>query len=137
MTLEVGYGHLETRLRRRQGCRVLRSLGYEGFVRVNPTPLAVSYPWIFVAEYVVSIEGRKLPRSDVFAVRMAKPLEHSLRDCLSGRLIKNYKPQRHSLSPIDTANGRAIASYNDLAIHSVFFWWLKNQIDPRFMRQFQ
>ena len=109
----------------------------EGFIRVNPTLQAINYPWIFAAGDAASIERRKLPKSGVFAVRMAKPLEHNLRAYLSGGLLKDYKPQRHSLSLIGTADGRAIASYSYWAARSAFFWWLKNGIDRRFMRQFQ
>ncbi|SHL55149.1 pyridine nucleotide-disulfide oxidoreductase family protein [Nitrosospira sp. Nsp11] len=109
----------------------------EGFIRVKPTLQAINYPWIFAAGDAASIESQKLPKSGVFAVRMAKPLEYNLRACLGGSLLKDYKPQRHSLSLIGTADGRAIASYSRWAAHSAFFWWLKNQIDRRFMRQFQ
>jgi pyridine nucleotide-disulfide oxidoreductase family protein len=109
----------------------------EGFVRVQPTLQAINYPWIFAAGDAASIENRKLPKSGVFAVRMAKPLERNLRAYLSGCLLKDYKPQRYSLSLIGTADGRAIASYSHWAARSAFFWWLKNWIDRRFMRQFQ
>jgi pyridine nucleotide-disulfide oxidoreductase family protein len=109
----------------------------EGFIRVNPTLQAINHPWIFAAGDAASIENRKLPKSGVFAVRMAKPLEHNLRACLSGGLLKDYKPQRYNLSLIGTADGRAIASYGRWAARSAFFWWLKNRIDQRFIRQFQ
>lgn len=109
----------------------------EGFIRVKPTLQAINYPEIFAAGDAASIENRKLPKSGVFAVRMAKPLEHNLRAYLSGRLLKDYKPQRYSLSLIGTADGRAIASYSRWAARSAFFWWLKNGIDRRFMRQFR
>jgi NADH dehydrogenase FAD-containing subunit len=109
----------------------------EGFIRIKPTLQAINHPWIFAAGDAASIENQKLPKSGVFAVRMAKPLEHNLRAYLSGRLLNDYKPQRYSLSLIGTADGRAIASYSHWAARSAFFWWLKNRIDRRFMRQFQ
>ena len=109
----------------------------EGYIRVKPTLQAINHPWVFAAGDAASIENQKLPKSGVFAVRMAKPLEHNLRAYLSGRLLKNYKPQRYSLSLIGTADGRAIASYSHWAARSAFFWWIKDWIDRRFMRQFQ
>ncbi|SFO10388.1 FAD-dependent oxidoreductase [Nitrosospira briensis] len=109
----------------------------DGFVRTGPTLQAINYSWIFAAGDVVAIEGQKLPKSGVFAVRMAKPLENNLRAYLSGNSLRNYKPQRRSLSLIGTADGRAIASYGCLAGRSVLFWHWKTWIDRRFMRQFQ
>jgi hypothetical protein len=67
---------------------------------------------------------------------MAKPPEHNLRAYFAGMPLKVYKPQRHSLSLIGTADGRAIASYGSSAAHSALFWRWKNWIDRRFMRQF-
>jgi selenide,water dikinase len=109
----------------------------DGFVRVQPTLQVINYSWIFAAGDVAAIEGQKLPKSGVFAVRMAKPLENNLRAYLSGNSLRDYKPQRRSLSLIGTADGRALASYGCLAGRSVLFWYWKTWIDRRFMRQFQ
>jgi selenide,water dikinase len=109
----------------------------DGFVRTWPTLQAINYSWIFAAGDVAAIEGQKLPKSGVFAVRMAKPLENNLRAYLSDNSLADYKPQRRSLSLIGTADGRAVASYGCLAGHSVLFWHWKTWIDRRFMRQFQ
>ena len=109
----------------------------DGFIRVKPTLQTINYPWIFAAGDVAAIERQKLPKSGVYAVRMANPLDDNLRAYLSGRLLRDYKPQRHSLSLIGTADRRAVASYRCLAGHSALFWWWKDWIDRRFMRQFQ
>jgi selenide,water dikinase len=108
----------------------------EGFVRVAPTLQTISHRWIFAAGDVVAIENRRLPKSGAFAVRMAKPLERNLRAYFADRPLTVYKPQRHSLSLIGTADGRAIASYGPLAGHSKLFWRWKDWIDRRFMGQF-
>jgi pyridine nucleotide-disulfide oxidoreductase family protein len=107
----------------------------EGFVRVAPTLQTVSHQGIFAAGDVAAIENWRLPKSGVFAVRMAKPLERNLRAYLTGTPLTSYEPQRHSLSLIGTADGRAIASYGPLAGHSALFWRWKDWIDRRFMRQ--
>ncbi|MGH8762542.1 MAG: FAD-dependent oxidoreductase [Nitrosospira sp.] len=109
----------------------------EGFVRVKSTLQTINYPWIFAAGDVIAIEHQKLPRSGVYAVRMANPLGDNLRAYLSGYPLRDYKPQRHSLSLIGTSDGRAVASYCGLAGHASLFWWWKDWIDRRFMRQFQ
>jgi selenide,water dikinase len=109
----------------------------EGFIRVKPSLQVLNQPWIFAAGDVAAIEGKNLPRSGVYAVRMADPLGENLRAYLSGHLLKDYKPQHLSLSLIGTADKRAVASYGCLAAHSAFFWWWKDRVDRRFMRRFQ
>lgn len=109
----------------------------DGFVRVKPTLQTINYSWIFAAGDVIAIEHQKLPRSGVYAVRMANPLGDNLRAYLSGHSLRDYKPQRHSLSLIGTSDRRAVASYRYLAGHASLFWWWKDWIDRRFMRQFQ
>nr|WP_302847672.1 FAD-dependent oxidoreductase [Nitrosospira sp. Nsp13] len=109
----------------------------EGFLRIKPTLQTINYPWIFAAGDVAAIEHQKLPKSGVFAVRMAKTLGGNLRAYLSGRVLGDYQPQRYSLSLIGTADGRAVASYGCMAAHSTHFWRWKDRIDRRFMRQFQ
>lgn len=109
----------------------------DGFIRVKRTLQAINYSWIFASGDVAAIENQSLPKSGVFAVRMAKPLEDNLRAYLSKGLLKDYKPQRHSLSLIGTADGRAIASYGCLAAHSAIFWHWKTWIDHGFMQQFR
>lgn len=109
----------------------------EGFLRIKPTLQTINYSWIFAAGDVAAIEHQTLPKSGVFAVRMAKTLDGNLRAYLSGQTLKDYHPQRYSLSLIGTADGRAVASYGCLAGHSALFWRWKNWIDRRFMQQFQ
>jgi NADH dehydrogenase FAD-containing subunit len=67
---------------------------------------------------------------------MAKPLERNLRAYFAGAPLNIYQPQRHGLSLIGTADGRAIASFGAMAGHSALFWRWKDWIDRRFMKQF-
>ena len=85
---------------------------------------------------MATIEKQELPKSGVFAVRMAKPLELNLRAYLADAPLNAYMSQRHSLSLIGTADGRAIALYGPLAGHSALFCRWKDWIDRRFMKQF-
>jgi len=111
-------------------------LDERGFIRVESTLQAVRHPGVFAAGDVATIEGSPLPKSGVFAVRMAVPLEANLRAVCEGRALRGYKPQRHFLSLIGTADGRAVASRRFLAAHSRLMWRWKDRIDRRFMRQF-
>jgi NADH dehydrogenase FAD-containing subunit len=91
---------------------------------------------IHAGPQVAAVQNRALPKSGVFAVRMAKPLERNLRAYLAGTPVSAYKPQRHSLSLIGTADWCAITSYGPWAGHSALFWQWKDWIDRRFMKQF-
>lgn len=108
----------------------------EGYIRVAATLQSLSHSWVFAAGDVASLEHVSLPKSGVFAVRMAKPLVANLRAYGAGVPMQPYRPQRHFLSLIGTADGKAVASRRWLAGHSALFWHWKDWIDRRFMRQF-
>jgi len=107
-----------------------------GFIRVMPTLQSVSHSWVFAAGDVASLENATLPKSGVFAVRMARPLVANLAAYVAGQSMRPYQPQRHYLSLIGTADGKAVASRRWLAGHAALFWRWKDWIDRRFMRQF-
>lgn len=108
----------------------------EGFIRVAATLQSLSHSWVFAAGDVASLENVSLPKSGVLAVRMAKPLVANLRAYCAGAPLQPYQPQRHFLSLIGTADGKAVASRRWLAGHAALFWRWKDWIDRRFMRQF-
>jgi len=110
----------------------------KGFLRVGPTLECVGRAGIFAAGDVASIEDVPLPKSGVYAVRMAAPLEANLRAAWFGNPLVTYRPQRHILSLIGTADGRAVVSRPWLpTLHSKIAWRWKDEIDRRFMRQFE
>ena len=112
-------------------------LNEKGFLRVGPTLECLGRRGVFAAGDVASIEGTPLPKSGVYAVRMAAPLEANLRAAWAGDPLGAYEPQRHILSLIGTADRRAVVSRPWLpTLHSRIAWWWKDRIDQRFMRQF-
>lgn len=113
------------------------SLSEKGFIRVRPTLQAIGHSWIFAAGDVAAIEGESLPRSGVYAVRMAKPLEANLRAMIAGKPLRSYDPQKRILSLIGTADGKAVASWGPLSLRSKSMWTWKDRIDRKFMRQFE
>jgi NADH dehydrogenase FAD-containing subunit len=114
------------------------ALNEKGFLRVGPTLECVGRTGIFAAGDVASIEDVPLPKSGVYAVRMAAPLEANLRAAWFGNPLVTYRPQRHILSLIGTADGRAVVSRPWLpTLHSKIAWRWKDEIDRRFMRQFE
>jgi pyridine nucleotide-disulfide oxidoreductase family protein len=108
----------------------------EGFVRVTPTLQSISHDWVFAAGDVATIEGAARPKSGVYAVRMSRPLAANLRAYVAGEPLRPYRPQRHCLNLIGTADRQAVASRHWLAGRTALFWRWKDWIDRRFMRQF-
>jgi pyridine nucleotide-disulfide oxidoreductase family protein len=108
-----------------------------GFIRVFPTLRSVAFPWIFAAGDIATIEDQSLPKSGVYAVRMAVPLEKNLRAYAAGSPLIPYHPQKRILSLIGTADGKAVASWGPLAWRSRVMWKWKDSIDRKFMRQFE
>lgn len=108
----------------------------KGFIRVKPTLQTVKHPWIFAAGDVATIESDPLPKSGVYAVRMAVPLERNVRAFFSGEELSDYDPQRKTLALIGTADGKAVASYGPFSWYSRGMWLWKDRIDRKFMEQF-
>ena len=107
-----------------------------GFVRVSPTLESVSHPGIFAAGDVAMVEGHRLPRSGVHAVRQGPVLADNLRRALMGRAPHPYRPQRDALYIISTGERHALAARNGFVVEGDWVWRVKDWIDRRFMRRF-
>ncbi len=106
-----------------------------GFVRVSESLQSLSHPEVFAAGDTVAFP-RPLPKSGVYAVRMARPLADNLRNYFADRPLRRWRPQRSFLSLIGTADGKAVASRGRWAFRAAWLWKLKDRIDRRFMRRF-
>jgi selenide,water dikinase len=112
------------------------ALDENGFVRVRPTLESVSHPGVFAAGDVAAVEGRKMPRSGVYAVRQGPALARNLRRSLTGRPLAPYRPQRDALYIVSTGEPYAIGTRNGLVAEGAWAWRLKDWIDRRFMARF-
>ncbi len=112
------------------------ALDEKGFIRVTAALQSVSHPKVFAAGDVAMIEGYRLPRSGVYAVREGPPLARNLRRMLSGKPLIRYKPQRDALYLMSTGGRRAIGTRNGITFGGRWVWRLKDWIDRRFMARF-
>jgi selenide, water dikinase len=112
------------------------ALDENGFIRVHPTLESVSHSGVFAAGDVAMVEGFRLPRSGVYAVRQGPALADNLRRSLTGRPLAPYRPQSDALYLISTGEPYAVGTRNGLVVEGAWVWRLKDWIDRRFMRKF-
>jgi selenide,water dikinase len=107
-----------------------------GFIRVNHHLRTPGIPTVFAAGDIAVIDGDRLPRSGVYAVRQGPILAANLRSAARGEPTTPYRPQRRFLSLLSTGPRHAIAARNGLALAGDWVWRWKNRIDQRFMQRY-
>jgi selenide,water dikinase len=112
------------------------ALDENGFIRVRPTLESVSHQAVFAAGDIAAVEGHRLPKSGVYAVRQGPVLAENIRRALTGRVPAHYKPQNDALYLVSTGERHAIGSRNGFVVEGDWVWRLKDWIDRRFMRKF-
>jgi pyridine nucleotide-disulfide oxidoreductase family protein len=108
----------------------------KGFVRVGPNLQSVSHPNVYAAGDCAEWTS-PLPKAGVFAVRMGPVLSRNLRAALGDGSPAAFKPQRHFLALLATADGSAIGARSGLHAQGRWLWRLKNRIDRGFIARFQ
>jgi pyridine nucleotide-disulfide oxidoreductase family protein len=125
-----------------QGAPLLRASGLpteaRGFLWIEDTLRSVADPRVFaVGDCGTFTRFPAIAKSGVYAVREAPILWHNLVAAARGQPLMSYRPQRSFLSILNTADGRALLSYQGFRSWSRWAWWLKDRIDRGFMRKYQ
>ncbi len=111
---------------------------HDGYLRVNDRLQSPVHPDLFGGGDCVTLDTYpSLPKSGVFAVRMAPILWHNLQAALEGGSYRNFRPQKRSLALIATGFGEAIAAYGSWAAHASAFWRWKHRIDASYVASYR
>lgn len=110
----------------------------DGWFAVDATLRATNGAPVWGAGDCVTLADHPgLPKAGVYAVREAPLLAHNLLAALRGAAPRRYEPQRHFLSLLNTADGRAFYRWRDFAGRSRLAWLIKDRIDRRWVRRYQ
>lgn len=108
-----------------------------GYVRVRPSLQSETDPDVFAVGDCAHLSHAPRPKAGVFAVRQAPILFQNLRAGLSGGEMASYHPQSDYLKLVSLGGQRALAEKRGIAISGRLMWRWKDQIDRKFMRQFE
>ncbi len=103
-----------------------------GFVSVDPYLRSVSHPNIFAVGDCAALPT-PAPKAGVYAVRMGATLMTNLNRSLTGKPLAAFKPQQRALALLNTADGRAIASWGRMGWQGRWVMRGKDWIDRRFI----
>ncbi|MFC6978007.1 selenide, water dikinase SelD [Microbulbifer taiwanensis] len=112
------------------------ALDQQGFVLVDEKLRAQGHSNVFAAGDVASFGEKPLPKAGVYAVRQGPLLFHNLRAVLTGKALRDFRPQKHFLSLLSCGDRRAVAVRNGAALVGDVLWRWKDLIDRHFMQRF-
>lgn len=109
---------------------------HDGFIKVGPSLESTNTDGVFAAGDCAHLTHAPRPKAGVFAVRQAPVLFDNLRAILSGGSVRDYVPQKDYLKLISLGGKSAVATKWDKSLKGRLIWRWKDQIDRRFMAQF-
>lgn len=112
-------------------------VGADGGLLVNSFLQSVRYPEIFGGGDCISLEGSRLQRVGVYAVRQNPVLYHNLMASLKGAGLRTFVPQKQYLLIFNMGDDRGIFWRGNMVWEGRLAFRLKDYIDRKFMRKFQ
>jgi len=111
--------------------------GEDGGMLVNSYLQSVEHPEIFGGGDCISLEGHRLAKVGVYAVRQNAILHQNLLTSLEGGEFATFTPQKEYLLIFNLGNGKGVLWRNSLVWDGRPAFILKDYIDRKFMRKFQ
>lgn len=108
-----------------------------GFLPTDHSLKVESTHNVFAVGDTGTIAGANLPKAGVYAVRQGPILWENLQRQLEGKPLISYRPQKKFLKLINYGDGRALAERHGFSFEGKAAYWLKNQIDSKFMEKYR
>jgi NADH dehydrogenase FAD-containing subunit len=109
----------------------------DGGMLVNQYLQSVDYPEIFGGGDCISLQGQRLEKVGVYAVRENPILYHNLTAFAEGKPLTAFNPGGRYLLIFNLGDGTGIFWRGKWVWSGKLFFLLKDYIDNRFMRRFQ
>jgi NADH dehydrogenase FAD-containing subunit len=120
---------------------VLRSFGLpldaEGALIVDAHLRSIADPAVHGGGDCIALEGHKLPKIGVYAIRQAPILFRNLLASLEGAAPARFRPQRRFLWIMNLGDGTGLAVRGRLHWHGRAAFRLKDWIDRRFLAEYR
>lgn len=111
--------------------------GPDGGLLVNDRLQSIAHPEIFGGGDCISLQGRKLARVGVYAVRQNPVLLGNLTAALEGRQPAPFSPQEKYLLILNLGDGTGVLWRGRFVWNGSLAFRLKDYIDRKFMTAFQ
>ncbi|MGI8982883.1 MAG: selenide, water dikinase SelD [Pirellulaceae bacterium] len=108
-----------------------------GFLLTKHTLQSTSGEPIFVVGDTGTIEGEKLPKAGVYAVREGPVLWENLQRLVLNEPLQHYNPQRGFLKLLNRGDGTALGEHRGFSFEGKWAWRWKDGIDGKFMNMYQ
>ena len=112
------------------------ALDEQGFLAVDMYQRSTSHSRVFAPADAGSRMDRPLSRSAVHAARAGDALVENLAAALAGSALTAYQPPRASLNLLSCGDRCAVGIWKQFSAQGWWLWWLKNQIDRRFVARY-
>jgi NADH dehydrogenase FAD-containing subunit len=111
--------------------------GDDGGLLVNEHLQSVACPELFGGGDCISLQGSRLEKVGVYAVRQNEILHHNLMSALSGEHMETFRPQQAYLLIFNLGDGTGIFVRKSWVWRGRLAFLFKDYLDRSFMRKFQ
>ncbi|MEM8681619.1 MAG: FAD-dependent oxidoreductase, partial [Planctomycetota bacterium] len=108
-----------------------------GFIEVRETLQVVGHDRIFSVGDTATLQGKRLPKCGVYAVRQGPVLWRNIKKALVNRPLERFRPQADFLRLLNLGDGSAIGEQWGLSFEGRWAWLWKDRIDRQFMAKYQ
>lgn len=105
-----------------------------GFLVVDATLRSVSDEQVFAVGDCATVRGAEHPKSGLYSVRHGETLALNLRNLVSEKPLKPFRPQKSGLVLLSCGNRYAVAGRGDWSAGGYWVWRGKDWIDRRWVR---